>query len=96
MEGVTDLLQWRASRRPDLDAEARGEAVLERLERAIERLDDLTSVAPRRGRQSERSLETEILASLGAVSADRLAEAAERAERLADRLGTAASAASRR
>src|SRR5437016_132106 len=104
METVTDLLQWRARRRPDLDAEVQTEAMLERLERAIARLDELTAEGPNRdrraegpnrGRRLERSLETELLAILGAVSADMIAEATERAERLAGRLGTASSVSRR-
>lgn len=95
MDTVIDLTQWRARRRPGLDAEVRAEAVFERLERAIGRLDDLTSAGTGHGRRLERSLETEILAILGAVSADLIAEAAERAERLADRLGTTLSASRR-
>ena len=56
---------------------------LRRLERAIRRLDGL--VARGTGRISSR-VESELLAIMGAVTAGRPEEAAERAERLAERL----------
>ena len=56
---------------------------LRRLEQAIRRLDGL--VARGTGRISSR-VESELLAIMGAVTAGRPTEAAERAERLAERL----------
>ncbi len=82
---IIDLEAWRAGHRlvvrevPD----ELPEQPLRRLERAIRRLDQL--VARGTGRISSR-VETELLAIMGAVTAGRAQEAAERAERLAERL----------
>jgi hypothetical protein len=57
-----------------------------RLERAVERLDRATStVLAARGRL-ESNVETQLLALMGELSMGLVAEAAGRAERLADRL----------
>ena len=55
-----------------------------RLERAVARLEPL--LAPARRQRAGIDLETELLAVSGAVSLGRYDDAAERAERLADRL----------
>jgi hypothetical protein len=74
MGDVVDLQEWR--QRHDRDPETR-------LERAIARLDALLKRGS--GRLGGR-VETELLAITGAVTAGLEDEAAERAERLAERL----------
>jgi hypothetical protein len=59
---------------------------LARLDRAIRRLEPLASAALDHG-GLEMTIETELLAIMGAVSMDMLEDAAARAERLAGRLG---------
>jgi hypothetical protein len=82
---IVDLEAWRREHRlvvrevPDEVAQQ----PLRRLERAIRRLDDL--VARGTGRISSR-VERELVQIMGAVTAGRPTEAAERAERLAERL----------
>ncbi|HZD17094.1 MAG TPA: hypothetical protein VE669_03025 [Actinomycetota bacterium] len=71
---VIDLAAWRAERARD---------PIGRLERAIGRLDTL--LASGSGRIGPR-VESELLAITGAVTAGMSREAAERAERLAERL----------
>ena len=80
MDTVVDLLQWRRSRR------AEGVDEVERLERAIEHLDSVASASLEGAGSLEPWVETELLAILGALSADMLSDAALRAERLAGRL----------
>lgn len=80
---LIDLTAWR---------EARDRDPVVRLERAIGRLDRLLSEGP--GRIGHR-VESELLAITGAVTAGLAEEAAERAERLADRLEHPASRAAR-
>lgn len=85
MGRILDLEAWRREHRlvahevPDEVAQQ----PLRRLERAIRRLDDL--VARGTGRISSR-VERELVQIMGAVTAGRPEEAAERAERLAERL----------
>lgn len=74
MGTVTDLATWRERREHD---------PMTRLERAIARLDRL--LARGSGRLVGK-VESELLAITGAVSAGLEDEAAERAERLAERL----------
>lgn len=82
---IIDLEAWRRERRlvarevPDEVAQQ----PLRRLERAIQRLD--AAVARGTGRLAAR-VERELLVIMGLVTAGRPAEAAERAERLAERL----------
>jgi hypothetical protein len=82
---ILDLETWRRERRlvarevPDEVAQQ----PLRRLEDAIHRLD--TTVARGTGRLATR-VERELLVIMGLVAAGRPAEAAERAERLAERL----------
>src|SRR5437899_10157854 len=59
-----------------------------RLERAVERLDRASSRLLARSRPLGEQVETELLAVIGAVSMGMLGDAAGRAERLADQLGT--------
>jgi hypothetical protein len=82
---IIDLEAWRRERR--LVAREVPDEVpqqpLRRLERAIHRLD--AAVARGTGRLAAR-VERELLVIMGLVAAGRPAEAAERAERLAERL----------
>jgi hypothetical protein len=75
MGTVTDLREWRERRERD---------PMTRLERAIARLDTLLA-RQGSGRLGPR-VESELLAITGAVTAGLDDEAAERAERLAERL----------
>ena len=75
MGSVTDLRAWRERRERD---------PMTRLERAIARLDRLLRRSGS-GRLGSR-VESDLLAITGAVSAGLEDEAAERAERLAERL----------
>jgi hypothetical protein len=80
-----DLEAWRTQHRlvaRDVDDEV-AQQPLRRLERAIHRLDGL--VARGTGRISSH-VERELVQIMGAVTAGRADEAAERAERLAERL----------
>jgi hypothetical protein len=82
---ILDLEAWRHEHRlvvREVDDEVALQP-LRRLEQAIRRLDGL--VARGTGRISSR-VESELLAIMGAVTAGRPEEAAERAERLAERL----------
>jgi hypothetical protein len=80
MDAVVDLLQWRRARR----LEPLGQ--VERLERAVARLDAVASESLERSGELEPWVETELLAIMGALSMDLFDEAAARAERVADRL----------
>ena len=82
---VIDFEAWRSGRRLEIrDLPGSGEdASLQRLERAIRRLDVL--IARGTGRLSSR-VESELLAITAAVTAGRTDEAVERAERLTERL----------
>ncbi|MBA3728221.1 MAG: hypothetical protein H0W94_03285 [Actinobacteria bacterium] len=79
MGSLVELGRWR---------ERRGAAPLgmDRLERAVEELDRLTSALLREGRALEGPLETELLALIGELSMGMLDEASGRAERLVGRL----------
>ncbi len=79
MGRVIDLQAWRHRRR---EQPAEPEDAVERLARAVERLDPLVARLTRGGRRSDRALETELLAITGAVWAGLPEEAAARAERL--------------
>ncbi len=85
MGRILDLEAWRQDHRLVV-REVQDEVAqqpLRRLEQAIRRLDGL--VARGTGRISSR-VESELLGIMGAVTAGRPSEAAERAERLAERL----------
>ncbi|MFN2544665.1 MAG: hypothetical protein ABR600_08875 [Actinomycetota bacterium] len=77
MGTVTSLEDWRRGRDDDDPAD--------RLERAVETLDDLLSGLPPQ-RLADAEIERELLAITGAVSVGLLDDAARRAERLTDRL----------
>lgn len=81
MSAVVDLLQWRRERL-DEDEDAR----VERLERAIRRLDEAATARLEGSGPLEAWVETELLAIMGALSVDLYEQAAVRAERLAGRL----------
>lgn len=85
MGRVIDLETWRTGRRRLILADdPAGEAApVPRLDAAVARLERLMRAGT--GRISAR-VETELLAITGAVSAGRMQEAAQRAERLAERL----------
>lgn len=74
MGEIVDLGQWREARERD---------PVVRLERAVSRLEQQFQRGPSR---IGRRIESELLAITGAVSAGLQEEAAERAERLAERL----------
>jgi hypothetical protein len=77
MGTVISLDAWRDERARDDPAG--------RLERAVERLDALLRASPS-DRRAQADVERELLAITGAVSIGMLEEAAERAERLQERL----------
>lgn len=81
MNTVVDLLQWRRTRLVE-DADVG----VERLERAILRLDAAATARLDGAGPLETWVETELLAILGALSMDLFDEAGARAERLAERL----------
>lgn len=83
MGTLIDLEAWREQHERD---------PVVRLERAVRRLDRLLGEGP--GRIAPR-VESELLAITGAVTAGIAEEAADRAERLADRLEHPASRAAR-
>jgi hypothetical protein len=64
---------------------------LRRLEGAVDRIDRITSRVALRGGRLSPDVETELLALLGQISLGLVPEAATRAERLAEVLGSAAS-----
>jgi hypothetical protein len=82
MDNVVDLGTWRQTR----DAPDRtDETDIRRLELAVSKLDAAASARLEAGRL-EATVETELLAILGALAADLVDEAAARAERLSKRL----------
>jgi hypothetical protein len=62
-----------------------------RLERAVNRIDEITAKISPRGSGLGSSVETELLALVGEISLGLIDDAADRAERLASGLGGAAS-----
>ena len=92
MSTVIDLLEWRRSRAPGgAEPAATGDErtqieLLDRLERAIRRLDSVASAALEASGALEGWVETELLAIMGGLAIDLLLDAATRAEHLADRL----------
>lgn len=91
MSSVIDFAAWQRSRQPGGDELEADEADSEdptvaRLERAIQRLHRVISLAlDARGRLDPK-VETELLAIMGELTVGLVTEAASRAERLADRL----------
>jgi len=84
MGSVIDLQAWRARGDSRVPAgPGGGSEPVPRLDAAIVRLEGLMRSGP--GRISGR-VETEVLAITGAVAGGRMTEAAQRAERLAERL----------
>jgi hypothetical protein len=79
MGTVISIEEWRERHRAELDDPA------ERLEQAVAELDDVLQELPA-SRRSEQTIERELLAITGAVSIGMLEDAAERAERLRERL----------
>jgi hypothetical protein len=77
MGTVISIQDWRTERRREDPAE--------RLEAAVESLDDVLQAGPG-GRVGDADVERELLAITGAVSLGMLEEAADRAERLRERL----------
>jgi hypothetical protein len=63
------------------------DADIDRLERAVGRLDSLVAGTAGGGGRSQADLETELLAIKGALSLGRYRDATARAEELAERLG---------
>jgi hypothetical protein len=86
---------WHPSRGtggPGVGADGVGDTEsLRRLEGAVDRIDRVTSRVARRGGRLSPDVETELLALLGQITLGLVPEAATRAERLADVLGSAAS-----
>jgi hypothetical protein len=81
---VVELEPWRLRLRPTAPSADQGaRPPVGRLEHAVARLERLVKSGT--GRISER-VETELLAITGAVAAGRTVDAADRAERLAERL----------
>ncbi|HEX9236954.1 MAG TPA: hypothetical protein VF972_11810 [Actinomycetota bacterium] len=83
MGDLVDLAEWRRTRAEDLTGTDPG---IRRLELAVAELDAAASARMDRSGRLERSVETELLAILGALAADLIEEASNRAERLAGRL----------
>jgi hypothetical protein len=88
MDNVVDLIAWRAAHGASAPigdgSPARGER-LDRLERAVERLSELVPrLDPTGG--LEPKVETELLAIMGEITMGLTADAARRAERLAQSL----------
>ncbi|HEX8099603.1 MAG TPA: hypothetical protein VF660_05305 [Actinomycetota bacterium] len=97
MASVVSLEAWRRSRGAEprnagLNAETGPSLTVgddegvDRLERAADRLHDLVSGALKGGRPLDPQFETELLALIGEVTVGLVDEAAERAERLTNRL----------
>jgi len=99
MSGVADLAAWRKRRATNglLEAAAQEEAVgddvgppddpaVDRLDRAVQRLHTLISGEAGGRARLAPGVETELLAIMGELTVGLIPEAADRAERLADRL----------
>jgi hypothetical protein len=84
--GIATLVASPAGSSPTV---ATAERDLDMLEQAIQRLHPLVSRAFGRGRRLEGKVETELLAIMGELTVGLVREATRRAERLAERLGTA-------
>ena len=98
MSNVVDLAAWRERRVADgaLEAAPRHEAAddmgapddpaVDRLDRAVQRLHGLVSGEMGGRARLAPGVETELLAIMGELTMGLITEAADRAERLADRL----------
>jgi hypothetical protein len=91
---VIDLIEWRRLRAVQGGAHPAGGGLgdgdrrVARLERAVERLHALIPAAVDCDGKLERPVETELLAIMGQLTVGLVADAASRAERLADRLAS--------
>jgi hypothetical protein len=94
MGDVVDLTKWRRARQAE--GEGPADPDIRRLELAVAQLDSAASARLDRGGRLEASVETELLAILGAITGELLDEAVERAERLARRLRERRPASSQR
>ena len=83
MGDVVDLQIWRGARAGEPEG---GDPDIRRLELAVSRLDQVASARLEEAGSLDASVETELLAILGALAGDLVDEAASRAERLARRL----------
>jgi hypothetical protein len=83
MADVVDLQTWRGARAAGPEG---ADPDIRRLELAVSRLDQVASARLEEAGRLDASVETELLAILGALAGDLLDEAASRAERLARRL----------
>jgi hypothetical protein len=97
MSGVVDLAAWRRRRAPSGELEAPAEEAVDdigapddpavdRLDRAVQRLHALVSGEMGGRARLAPGVETELLAIMGELTVGLITEAADRAERLADRL----------
>jgi hypothetical protein len=98
MSGVVDLAAWRLRRRSEAltpaaplkaavdEAGARDNPAVDRLDRAVQRLHALVSGGLAGRARLAPGVETELLAIMGELTVGMISEAADRAERLADRL----------
>ena len=85
MAVVISLEAWRSGRRAPVDTERRTPSDTERLERAVRRLDLLARPQVDRDRLAP-DVERDLLTIVGELAMGWLDQAAERAERLCDRL----------
>ena len=83
MGELIDLQSWRGASGQEPDG---GEGDIKRLELAVSQLDAVASARLEEAGRLEPTVETELLAILGALASDLVDEAAARAERLARRL----------
>jgi hypothetical protein len=91
MSSVIDFAAWQSRRQPgggqlETDERASEDPTVARLELAIQRLHRVISLALDARGRLEPKVETELLAIMGELTVGLVAEAASRAERLADRL----------
>jgi hypothetical protein len=95
MDSIIDFGAWRRRRekdvgddpeRADMPATDAGEASVDRLERAVQKLHGVVSRALDAGGRLQPRVETELLAIMGELTVGLVVEAAARAERLADRI----------
>ena len=92
MGQVVDFDEWLKSRGGSSSDPEAGPDV-QRLERAVQRLHTLVSRALDSSGRVQTKVETELLAIMGELTVGLVGEAAQRAERLADRLASAKRAA---
>jgi hypothetical protein len=92
MGQVVDFEGW-LERRAGSTADPNSSPEVQRLERAVQRLHALVSRALDSSGRVQTKVETELLAIMGELTVGLVGEAAQRAERLADRLASAKRAA---